>query len=167
MWNSLTSWYQCSFLVCSRYVCCAGYMPCSGRCGESKCPEFCLATEVRLLDSACYHFLCLHILFTFSRSFLVPCAIRKFRLLSFKNAKSKLLLHFTSAWSFFFFLLFFVGLILFHYFQVICCFGNSVASTRFLLQDEFNIQTTQCDNCIIVLSLSLSIYLSLSLCMYT
>ncbi|XP_060971712.1 uncharacterized protein LOC133037932 isoform X2 [Cannabis sativa] len=61
----------------SRYVCCAGYMPCSGRCGESRCPEFCLATEVVL------------------------------------------------------------------------CFGNSVASTRFLLQDEFNIQTTQCDNCII------------------
>ncbi|MBA0646080.1 hypothetical protein Goklo_014074 [Gossypium klotzschianum] len=21
-------------------------MPCSGRCGESKCPEFCLCTEV-------------------------------------------------------------------------------------------------------------------------
>ncbi|GAB4834442.1 hypothetical protein Ancab_032698 [Ancistrocladus abbreviatus] len=61
----------------SRYVCCAGYMPCSGRCGESKCPEACLCTEV------------------------------------------------------------------------FCCFGNSVASTRFLLQDEFNIQTTQCDNCII------------------
>lgn len=61
----------------TRYVCCAGYMPCSGRCGESRCPEFCLATEVFL------------------------------------------------------------------------CFGNSVASTRFLLQDEFNIQTTQCDNCII------------------
>ncbi|CAH8380640.1 unnamed protein product [Eruca vesicaria subsp. sativa] len=61
----------------SRYTCCAGYMPCSGRCGESKCPELCLATEVFL------------------------------------------------------------------------CFGNSVASTRFLLQDEFNIQTTQCDNCII------------------
>ncbi|XP_072961655.1 uncharacterized protein [Typha angustifolia] len=61
----------------SRYVCCAGYLPCSGRCGESRCPEFCLATEVFL------------------------------------------------------------------------CFGNSVASTRFLLQDEFNIQTTQCDNCII------------------
>ncbi|KAL5231560.1 hypothetical protein ABZP36_030336 [Zizania latifolia] len=65
----------------SRYVCCAGYMPCSGKCGESKCPELCLATEV------------------------------------------------------------------------FCCFGNSVASTRFLLQDEFNIQTTQCDNCIIVLLL--------------
>uniref|UniRef100_A0A7N0UHN9 PLAC8 family protein n=2 Tax=Kalanchoe fedtschenkoi TaxID=63787 RepID=A0A7N0UHN9_KALFE len=61
----------------SRYTCCAGYMPCSGRCGESRCPEFCLATEVFL------------------------------------------------------------------------CFGNSVASTRFLLQDEFNIQTTKCDNCII------------------
>ncbi|GLJ40352.1 hypothetical protein SUGI_0829810 [Cryptomeria japonica] len=61
----------------SRYVCCAGYMPCSGRCGESRCPEFCLCTEVFL------------------------------------------------------------------------CFGNSVASTRFLLQDEFNIQTTKCDNFII------------------
>ncbi|KAI3422720.1 RING-type domain-containing protein [Psidium guajava] len=65
----------------SRYVCCAGYMPCSGRCGESRYPELCLATEV------------------------------------------------------------------------VCCFGNSVASTRFLLQDEFNIQTTQCDNCIIGLRL--------------
>ncbi|BAU00579.1 hypothetical protein VIGAN_10218800 [Vigna angularis var. angularis] len=61
----------------SRYTCCAGYMPCSGRCGESKFPELCLAVEV------------------------------------------------------------------------VCCFGNSVASTRFMLQDEFNIQTTQCDNCII------------------
>ncbi|KAJ3680290.1 hypothetical protein LUZ60_016568 [Juncus effusus] len=61
----------------SRYICCAGYMPCSGKCGEQKCPEVCLATEV------------------------------------------------------------------------FCCFGNSVASTRFLLQDEFNIQTTKCDNCII------------------
>ncbi|KAI7745173.1 hypothetical protein M8C21_019167 [Ambrosia artemisiifolia] len=61
----------------SRYTCCAGYMPCSGKCGESKCPELCLCTEV------------------------------------------------------------------------FCCFPNSVASTRFLLQDEFNIQTTQCDNCII------------------
>ncbi|KAF0929979.1 hypothetical protein E2562_027106 [Oryza meyeriana var. granulata] len=61
----------------TRYVCCAGYMPCSGRCGEKNCPELCLATEV------------------------------------------------------------------------FCCFGSSVASTRFLLQDEFNIQTTQCDNCII------------------
>ncbi|THF99440.1 hypothetical protein TEA_018251 [Camellia sinensis var. sinensis] len=29
----------------SRYTCCAGYLPCSGRCGESRCPEFCLATE--------------------------------------------------------------------------------------------------------------------------
>ncbi|CAA7403784.1 unnamed protein product [Spirodela intermedia] len=61
----------------SRYVCCAGYIPCSGKCGERKCPELCLCTEVVL------------------------------------------------------------------------CFGNSVASTRWLLQDEFNIQTTKCDNCII------------------
>ncbi|KAG4987484.1 hypothetical protein JHK85_030467 [Glycine max] len=29
----------------SRYTCCAGYMPCSGRCGESKCPELCLGVE--------------------------------------------------------------------------------------------------------------------------
>ncbi|KAK4802400.1 hypothetical protein SAY86_000603 [Trapa natans] len=61
-----------------RYTCCGGFMPCSGKCGESNCPSFCLCTEVLL------------------------------------------------------------------------CFPNSVASTRFLLQDEFNIQTTKCDNCIIV-----------------
>ncbi|CAH1424798.1 unnamed protein product [Lactuca virosa] len=61
----------------SRYRCCGGYMPCSGKCGERKCPKFCLCAEV-----------------------------------------------------------FF-------------CFGNSVASTRFMLQDEFHIQTTKCDNCII------------------
>ncbi|KAK9749428.1 hypothetical protein RND81_02G124800 [Saponaria officinalis] len=61
----------------TRYQCCGGYMPCSGKCGEQKCPEFCLLTEI------------------------------------------------------------------------LCCFANSVASTRFILQDEFNIQTTQCDNCII------------------
>ncbi|XP_021767001.1 uncharacterized protein LOC110731454 [Chenopodium quinoa] len=60
-----------------RYTCCGGYMPCSGKCGEQKCPEFCLCTEV------------------------------------------------------------------------VCCFSNSVASTRFMLQDEFNIHTTKCDNCII------------------
>ncbi|KAJ6940399.1 hypothetical protein NC651_006518 [Populus alba x Populus x berolinensis] len=67
------------------YVCCAGNLPSSGRCGESQCPELCLCTEV------------------------------------------------------------------------VCCFCNSVSSTRFLLQDEFNIQTTQCDNCIVVLSISLSL----------
>lgn len=61
----------------SRYTCCGGYMPCSGKFGESQCPEFCLCTEVFL------------------------------------------------------------------------CFNNSVASTRFMIQDEFNIQTTECDNCII------------------
>ncbi|KAI4302954.1 hypothetical protein MLD38_038641 [Melastoma candidum] len=67
----------------SRYVCCGGYMPCSGRCGESQCPELCLGAEV------------------------------------------------------------------------VCCFGNSVSTTRFLLQDEFNIQTTQCDNCIIAFMIGL------------
>ncbi|KMT20434.1 hypothetical protein BVRB_1g004280 [Beta vulgaris subsp. vulgaris] len=61
----------------TRYTCCGGFMPCSGKCGERKCPEFCLCAEV------CF------------------------------------------------------------------CFSNSVASTRFLLQDELNIQTTKCDNCII------------------
>ncbi|GFY92515.1 PLAC8 family protein [Actinidia rufa] len=29
------------------YTCCGGYMPCSGRCGESKCPELCLCTETQ------------------------------------------------------------------------------------------------------------------------
>ncbi|XP_008458185.2 uncharacterized protein LOC103497697 isoform X2 [Cucumis melo] len=68
----------------SRYTCCGGYMPCSGKCGEKRCPEVCLCTEV------------------------------------------------------------------------FCCFANSVASTRFMLQDEFNIQTTECDNCIIAFTLCLS-----------
>ncbi|XP_031252806.1 uncharacterized protein LOC116110635 isoform X2 [Pistacia vera] len=27
------------------YVCCAGYMPCSGKCYESSCSELCLGTE--------------------------------------------------------------------------------------------------------------------------
>jgi len=45
------------YLVCFRYTCCAGYMPCSGRCGESKCPEFCLCTEVYKLLLVFLHFL--------------------------------------------------------------------------------------------------------------
>lgn len=61
----------------SRYVCCNGDLPCSGRCGEQRCPECCLCLEV------------------------------------------------------------------------FCCFGQSVASTRWLLQDEMHIQNTDCDNCII------------------
>ncbi|KAJ7535381.1 hypothetical protein O6H91_12G030600 [Diphasiastrum complanatum] len=61
----------------TRYTCCAGYLPCSGHCGESNCPEFCLCTEV------------------------------------------------------------------------LCCFANSVQSTRFMLQDEYNLQNTSCDNFII------------------
>ncbi|XP_061999871.1 pollen-specific leucine-rich repeat extensin-like protein 3 [Rosa rugosa] len=61
----------------SRYICCGGYMPCSGKCGEKHCPAFCLCCEV------------------------------------------------------------------------LCCFAPSVSSTRYLIQDEFNIKTTPCDNCII------------------
>ena len=61
----------------TRYLCCAGYLPCSGRCGEQKCPEFCLATE------------------TF------------------------------------------------------CCFAQSVASTRYLIQDQMQLENTKCDNCLI------------------
>lgn len=46
--------------------------------------------------------------------------------------------------------------------QVFCCFANSVASTRFMLQDEFNIQTTECDNCIIVwFPLSIHLFIKL------
>ena len=59
-----------------------------------------------------------------------------------------------------------VNLMHFHLiFKVFLCFGNSVASTRFLLQDEFNIQTTQCDNCIIVCTISsVSHFLSIIPC---
>lgn len=61
----------------SRYVCCNGACPCSGRCGEQNNPECCLCLEVA------------------------------------------------------------------------CCFAQSVASTRWMIQDELRIQNTQCDNCII------------------
>lgn len=61
----------------SRYICCAGSCPCSGRFGEQSCPELCLCMEVSL------------------------------------------------------------------------CFAQSVASTRYLIQDEMQLQNTQCDNCII------------------
>ncbi len=33
--------------------------------------------------------------------------------------------------------------------QVTCCFAQSVASTRWMIQDELQVQTTKCDNCII------------------
>eukprot|EP00775_Hariotina_reticulata_P001270 gene1270-1610_t len=61
----------------SRYICCNGDCPCSGRCGEQSSPECCLCMEV-----------------------------------------------------------FF-------------CFAQSVASTRWMIQDELRIQNTECDNCII------------------
>jgi len=32
----------------SQYTCCAGAFPCSGRCGEAKCPQLCLGLEVGL-----------------------------------------------------------------------------------------------------------------------
>lgn len=32
----------------SRYQCCGGSMPCSGSCGESKCPQLCAVVEVIL-----------------------------------------------------------------------------------------------------------------------
>ncbi|MBA0754267.1 hypothetical protein Gogos_005521, partial [Gossypium gossypioides] len=32
--------------------------------------------------------------------------------------------------------------------EVACCFSSSVLSTRYLLQDEYDIKTTKCDNCI-------------------
>lgn len=33
--------------------------------------------------------------------------------------------------------------------EVTCCFPTSVVATRSILQDEFNIQNTKCDNCLI------------------
>ncbi|XP_057442126.1 uncharacterized protein LOC130733864 isoform X1 [Lotus japonicus] len=38
----------------SRYTCCAGYMPCSKRCGESKCLEFCFCTEEIIVEDIKY-----------------------------------------------------------------------------------------------------------------
>ncbi|CAN0884259.1 hypothetical protein LINGRAHAP2_LOCUS14785 [Linum grandiflorum] len=99
----------------SRYTCCAGYMPCSGKCGESNCPEVCLCTEVTS------HF-------TFIWDFG-----------SLFNHSLALLDIYTTHFLF----------LDRHHHQVWCCFANSVASTRFLLQDEFNIQTSPCDNCMI------------------
>lgn len=61
----------------SRYLCCNGDWPCSGRCGEQSSPELCLCLEVS------------------------------------------------------------------------CCFAQSVASTRWAIQDEMHLQNTKCDNCII------------------
>eukprot|EP00195_Chlamydomonas_chlamydogama_P008863 CAMPEP_0202900824 /NCGR_PEP_ID=MMETSP1392-20130828/12054_1 /ASSEMBLY_ACC=CAM_ASM_000868 /TAXON_ID=225041 /ORGANISM="Chlamydomonas chlamydogama, Strain SAG 11-48b" /LENGTH=295 /DNA_ID=CAMNT_0049587273 /DNA_START=146 /DNA_END=1033 /DNA_ORIENTATION=- len=61
----------------TRYLCCNGSCPCSGRMGEKSCPEFCLCLEV--------------------------C----------------------------------------------CCFANSVAVTRWMIQDELRIVTSKCDNCLI------------------
>ncbi|CAG9467213.1 unnamed protein product [Pedinophyceae sp. YPF-701] len=29
----------------NRYMCCQGYMPCSGKCGERNCPAFCMCME--------------------------------------------------------------------------------------------------------------------------
>ncbi|GLI59287.1 hypothetical protein VaNZ11_001140 [Volvox africanus] len=61
----------------SRYICCNGNCPCSGRLNESSCPEFCLCLE---------------------------------------------------TW---------------------CCFAQSVATTRWMIQDELQVETTKCDKCII------------------
>jgi hypothetical protein len=59
----------------TRYLCCGGFLPCSGRCGEAKCPEVCLCLET------------------------------------------------------------------------VFCFPQSVASTRWMIQDEMQLQNTKCDNC--------------------
>lgn len=93
-------------------------MPCSGRCGESHCPELCLCTEVWCFLNYAY-----------SR---FSCQCRNYEL--FLQSSYLFLLNFMLL------------------FQVFLCFANSVASTRFMLQDEFNLQTTKCDNCIIVSS---------------
>ena len=62
----------------SRYICCGGHCPCSGKMGEENCPELCLCLET------------------------------------------------------------------------VCCFAQSVASTRFMIQDEMHLENTQCDNCLVV-----------------
>jgi len=91
MWCSWCASYQLRqralYGDMNRYICCGGYLPCSGRCGESKCPSCCLCMEV------------------------------------------------------------------------VCCFPQSVASTRWMLQDEMHLQNTKCDNCIITTTIFLQ-YLS-------
>ena len=67
----------------TRYTCCGGYLPCSGRCGEQNCPAFCLGMET------------------------------------------------------------------------VFCFAQSVASTRWMVQDEMQLQNTQCDNCLIATTIAL------------
>lgn len=67
----------------SKYVCCGGYLPCAGKCGEKSCPECCLFLE---------------------------------------------------TWI---------------------CFANSVAVTRWLLQDDLELETTACDKCIIATMIAL------------
>ena len=62
----------------SRYICCGGHCPCSGKMNEDQCPELCLCLET------------------------------------------------------------------------VCCFAQSVASTRFMIQDEMHLENTPCDNCLIV-----------------
>lgn len=62
----------------SRYICCGGHCPCSGKMNEESCPELCLCLET------------------------------------------------------------------------VCCFAQSVASTRFMIQDEMHLENTQCDNCLVV-----------------
>merc|ERR1711920_132394 len=60
----------------SRYICCGGYCPCSGKCGEKSCPQLCLCLET------------------------------------------------------------------------VFCFAQSVMSTRFMIQDEMQLENTSCDNCL-------------------
>ena len=67
----------------SQYVCCGGYLPCAGKCGEKSCPECCLCLETWL------------------------------------------------------------------------CFAQSVAVTRWLLQDDLELETTACDKCIIATMITL------------
>lgn len=68
----------------SKYVCCGGFMPCSGYCCEKQAPDLCL--------------------------FLEACL----------------------------------------------CFSTSVATSRFLIQDDLRIANTECDNCLIATMLFLN-----------
>lgn len=40
-------------------------------------------------------------------------------------------------------------------FQTCCCFGTSVAVTRWIIQDELRVQNSQCDNCLLATMLFL------------
>ena len=128
----------------SRYLCCNGDWPCSGRCGEQSAPEFCLGLEVggwvagagccrrasnsapRRLHAEQFASGCQRPLWAHPPAHRTPAC---------PQPVPASVPHPT------------IGHRPLSVLQVICCFGQSVASTRWAIQDEMHLRNTQCDNC--------------------